>query len=335
MFEGSRVLVTGASGFIGGHLAAELADRHGADVLGLGRTFRTPAPTGVTHEVCDLADVERLESLLAGREVVFHLAAWVPRRGEGLAEAEAINVTAVDQLLRAAGRAGCRRVVLVSSVAAYGLPDHDVIAEDTPLDTTQRTPTDARRRWGRSLPAPPPQRLAWSCPWSGRAWSTDPGSTGWTLGMYRLVKKGTPVLFGSGGHAYPVYVDDVVDMLVRCGWRPEAAGEAYNCVDHSIGWPQFFGYYGQMAGRAPRRIPVAAARLIALASQILPLNIPLDRDRLRQYLRDLQFPTDKAHQQLDWEVQVPLDGRHAPQSRVAAADGTGLTFQRPLASLDT
>ncbi len=306
MFEGSRVLVTGASGFIGGHLAGELADRHGADVLGLGRTFRTPAPTGVTHEVCDLADVERLESLLAGREVVFHVAAWIPRRNEGLPEAEAINVTAVDQLIRAAGRAGCRRVVLVSSVAAYGLPDHDVIAEDTPLDTTQQDAYGRTKALGEIAARSAAEQAGVELAVVRPGMVYGPGSTGWTLGMYRLVKKGTPVLFGSGGHAYPVYVDDVVDMLVRCGWRPEAAGEAYNCVDHSIGWPQFFGYYAQMAGRAPRRIPVAAARLIALASQILPLNIPLDRDRLRQYLRDLQFPTDKAHQQLDWEVQVPL-----------------------------
>lgn len=307
MLEGTAVLVTGASGFIGGRLAAELATRHGADVLGLGRTFRTPAPTGVTHEVCDLVDVERLESLMAGREVVFHVAAWLPRRNEASADAEAINVTAVEQLIRAAGRAGCRRVVLVSSVAAYGLPDHDVIDEDTPLDTTQPDAYGRTKALGEiaARTAAGQAGVELSVVRPGMVYG--PGSTGWTLGMYRLVKKGVPVLFGSGGHAYPVYVDDVVDMLVRCGSRPEAVGEAYNCVDHSIGWPQFFGYYGQMAGRAPRRVPVFVARLIALAAQTLPLDIPLDRDRLRQYLRDLQFPTDKAHQQLDWQVQVPLE----------------------------
>ena len=78
-------------------------------------------------------------------------------------------------------------------------------------------------------------------------------------------------------------------------------------MDRSIGWPQFFGYYGDgMAGRAPRRVPVPVARIIAIAEGAA-FGIPLTRDQLKQFLRDLQFPTDKAAALLDWQVQVPPD----------------------------
>jgi nucleoside-diphosphate-sugar epimerase len=306
MLHDTPVLVTGASGFIGGRLAEVLAHEHGARVIGLGRHFRTAAPEGVQHEVCDLEDTPRLHGLLEGQEVVFHVAAWLPRRDEDSETAHAINVTATESLVRAAANAGCRRVVHVSSVASYGLPDFDVITEDSPLDTEQRDLYGRTKALGELAARRTAQEAGIELVVVRPGMVYGPGSTGWTVGMYRLVKKGIPVLFGSGGHAYPVYVDDVVGMLVRCAEVPEAAGEAFNCVDHSVGWPEFFGYYGDMAGRSPRRVPVPVAQLIATAAEFLSLDIPLTRDQLRQYLRDLQFPTGKAHDVLDWQVHVPL-----------------------------
>jgi nucleoside-diphosphate-sugar epimerase len=307
MLKDTPVLVTGASGFIGGRLAEILACDHGAQVTGLGRTFRTAAPAGVEHQQCDLLDADRLAGLLPGHEVVFHVAAWLPRRDEDSATAHAINVTATEALVRAAASAGCRRVVLVSSVAAYGLPDYDIITEDSPLDTVQRDLYGRTKALGEQAARHAAEEAGIELAIVRPGMVYGPGSSGWTVGMYRLVKKGVPVLFGTGGNAYPVYVDDVVDMLIRCATVPEAAGEAFTGVDQSIGWPQFFGYYGQMAGRSPRRVPVPVARIIAAAAEVLPLGIPLTRDQLKQYLRDLQFPTHKAQRILDWHVQVPLD----------------------------
>lgn len=308
MLRDTPVLVTGASGFIGGRLASVLAGEHGARVTGVGRTFRDDslADLGIRTEICDLGDTDRLQRLMAGQEVVFHLAAWLPRRNEDAGAAEAINVTATEALVGAAAAAGCRRVVMVSSVAAYGLPPDDVITEDTPLDTTQRDPYGRTKALGEHAARRAADESGVELAVVRPGMVYGPGSAGWTVGMYRLVKKGVPVLFGTGGHAYPVYVDDVVDMLVRCGCRPQAAGEAFTCVDHSIGWPEFFGYYARMAHRPARKVPVPVARLIALAAESLPLDIPLTRDQLRQYLRNLEFPTDKAARELDWHVQVPL-----------------------------
>lgn len=310
-------MVTGASGFIGGRLARILTDEHGAQVTGTGRTFRDDslAESGVRVEICDLADTARLGHLLQGQEIVFHVAAWLPRRDEDSETAHAINVTATESLVRSAAQAGCRRVVLISSVAAYGLPDYDVITEESPLDNEQRDLYGRTKALGELAARRAADETGIELAVVRPGMVYGPESSGWTLGMYRLVKKGVPVLFGSGGHAYPVYVDDVVNMLVRCADVPDAAGQAFTCVDHSIGWPEFFGFYGAMAGRRPRRVPVPVAQLIALAAEFLPIDIPLTRDQLRQYLRDLQFPTDKAALMLDWRVHVPLaEGMHRSEA---------------------
>ena len=186
------------------------------------------------------------------------MAAWLPRRDEDSAAAHAINVTATESLVRSAALAGCRRVVLVSSVAAYGLPDHDVITEDSPWTPPSGICTGAPRRWGNKPPAAPRRRPASNWSSFDRAWSTDRvlragpwACTGWSgrAGAVRLGRSCLPgVRRRRGGHA---------DPLRPLSRRPR--GEAFTCVDRGIGWPQFFGYYGDMAGRAPRRVPVPVA----------------------------------------------------------------------------
>lgn len=306
MLQDTPVLVTGASGFIGSRLAQILAQDHGAQVTGVGRTFGKPAPAGVTHEVCDLRDTDRMAELIHGQEVLFLVAAWMPGRDDDEATARALNVDGPAGLIAAAAQAGVKRVVMVSSVAAYGLPAQDLIAEDTPLDITQRDLYGRTKALGEHAATAAARSAAMELAIVRPGMVYGPGSRGWTKGMYRLVKRGTPVLFGSGGNAYPVYVDDIVDLLIRAGTRDGAAGEAFNGVDHSIGWPEFFGYYGAMAGRSPRRLPLPVAQLLATAGDLLPVPVPLSRDSLRQYRRNLVFPTDKAVRLLDWHVQVPL-----------------------------
>jgi nucleoside-diphosphate-sugar epimerase len=134
-----------------------------------------------------------------------------------------------------------------------------------------------------------------------------PDSSAWTVGMLKLVKKGVPVLFGDGGLAYPIYIDDLVDMLRLCAAHPGASGEAFNASDASIPWEQFFGYYGRMCGKRPRRVPMTIARVIARLNETFHLGLPLTQDRLAIYVRSLRYPTTKAERLLGFRVQVSID----------------------------
>jgi GDP-4-dehydro-6-deoxy-D-mannose reductase len=141
-----RVLVTGVSGFVGGHLAEHLVSA-GDVVAGLSASGRWPAELAhlgrhVRLEPCDLADVS--ESDLAGLvarkqpEVIYHLAAQANPQAS-LADPRgtwALNLGGALNLLEAVRQVGLRpRIVLVGSGVCYGNPSpaHLPVTESCPL----------------------------------------------------------------------------------------------------------------------------------------------------------------------------------------------------------
>ncbi|KAB2963500.1 MAG: NAD(P)-dependent oxidoreductase [Thermoanaerobaculia bacterium] len=117
--RGLRCLVTGATGFLGGHLLAELASE-GAEVAVLSRV---PQPAGLQVArwyLGDLEDSAAVEAALADDrpEVVFHLASFVTGRRELdlVLPTFRANLSSSVHLLAAATRAGCRRIVLAGSM---------------------------------------------------------------------------------------------------------------------------------------------------------------------------------------------------------------------------
>jgi dihydroflavonol-4-reductase len=119
-----RAFVTGATGFLGSHVARVLAEQ-GAGLRLLVRPssdLRNLGGLNADRVVGDLRDAASIEKALAGCEVVFHVAAdyrlWV--RGRDISEMYRSNVEGTRCLLEAARRQGVRRVVCTSSVATMG-----------------------------------------------------------------------------------------------------------------------------------------------------------------------------------------------------------------------
>ena len=118
-------LVTGATGFIGGALAAALRD-HGDDVRGLVRDpdrARGVAPDGVELVTGDVTDPASLRAAVAGVDRVFHTAGlvgdWLDPRA-----ARRVNVEGTRNLLAAADAAGVGRFVHMSSLSVLGTRHH-------------------------------------------------------------------------------------------------------------------------------------------------------------------------------------------------------------------
>lgn len=113
-----RLLLTGATGFIGGALLPRLAERY--EVIALGR--HTPAATGYV----DWLDADLRAPLPLGRlpkrlDAVVHLASLrTPSPGHGVDELFRVNAAAVAALVDYAGRAGARRFVLGSTGGIHG-----------------------------------------------------------------------------------------------------------------------------------------------------------------------------------------------------------------------
>lgn len=123
----ARYLVTGGAGFIGSHIAAELATRGEPvrvfDNFVTGRRENLAA-LGDRVEVVegDLRDLDAVRAAVRGAEVVFHQAALpsVPRSVADPLGSLATNVNGTQHVLLAAREAGVRRVVYASSSSAYG-----------------------------------------------------------------------------------------------------------------------------------------------------------------------------------------------------------------------
>ncbi|MEO1084446.1 MAG: NAD-dependent epimerase/dehydratase family protein [Acidobacteriota bacterium] len=132
-----KVLVTGAAGYLGGHLLERLEARPDLDVLAT--DLRRPAAGAnprLAFQTLDLTDVDAIRARVADfkPEVVVHLAAVVdPEAPRELAHA--VDVAGTLHLADACLRNGVRRLVVTSSGAAYGYrPDHPRwIEEDQPL----------------------------------------------------------------------------------------------------------------------------------------------------------------------------------------------------------
>ena len=129
-----RVLVTGAAGFIGSHIAAGLTEA-GHDVRGLdslspavhgGRPGHVPGDLVVG----DIRDPEAVDHALAGVDAVCHQAAMVGL-GVDLSDLPVyadVNVTGTAVLLEAMGRHGIPRLVIASSMVVYGEGAYDCAA---------------------------------------------------------------------------------------------------------------------------------------------------------------------------------------------------------------
>lgn len=143
-WQGRKVLVTGAGGFIGSHLVDALV-RRGASVRGFVRYTSTGTvgwlddlEPDVRREVevyqGDLVNPEAVSGGLAGREVVFHLGALIPIPYSFLHPREyvAVNVEGTTNVLEAARRSGCR-VVQTSTSEVYGSAQAVPIDELHPL----------------------------------------------------------------------------------------------------------------------------------------------------------------------------------------------------------
>ncbi|BDG10499.1 NAD-dependent epimerase/dehydratase family protein [Anaeromyxobacter paludicola] len=267
-----RVLVTGASGFIGSWVARELAER-GCEVRALVRpTSRLDNLRGLAVERAegDVLDAASVARALRGCEGVVHTAgvvAWSPGKAGRM---HAVNGRGVEVVLGAALEAGVERAVLTSSVSVTGgAPEPRVADEATPSNAAQlgidyftsklHGEEAARVLASRGLPV----RIV---------------RPAVVLGPGDLYRSSAGLVLGLARRRYPVYVEggssfcdvrDVarghVDALLR--GRP---GEVYVLGGHNLATSDLMARVSQLAGVAPPpRIPYAAALAAATGAEWL------------------------------------------------------------------
>lgn len=213
-----RALVTGAAGFLGTHLVARLL-RDGADVHGVSRMARSTSAEVRWHRsaFADAAEVDHL--LHAVRpDVVFHLAGWVTSAFDldRIAPTFTSLLASTVHLLSSATRLGVERIVLAGS---FTEPDEPGAAAASPYAAAKACASLYARTFHALYRTPVVvARISMSYGPGQRATQLVPHV------IASLLRGRAPRLSDGSYAADWIYVDDVVDGMLRCARHPTLSG---------------------------------------------------------------------------------------------------------------
>jgi dihydroflavonol-4-reductase len=318
-----RVLVTGAAGFTGGHLARTLAAR-GDHVRALVR--RPPADAafrpregpddsggaGALEPVLgDLRDAESIVRAAQGVEVVYHIAAVYRQAALGEKDYRAVNATALRTIIEAARSAGARRVVHCSTVGVHGDVEHPPANEEAPLrpgDIYQATKLEGERV-ARDAAAATGVELVIARPTG----IYGPGDRR-LLKLFRGIARRRFIILGDGRIYYHLtFIDDLVDGFHLCGTVPEAAGRTYILAGGEV--TTLNELTGLIAAEAhvprPRiHLPAwpfwAAGALCEAVCAPFGIEPPIYRRRVDFFTKSRAFDISRARAELGYAPKVGL-----------------------------
>jgi nucleoside-diphosphate-sugar epimerase len=309
-------LITGGSGFLGGHLAETLV-RRGEQVRVLVRsTSKTEhlEPLGVELFPGDLGDIHSLRNATQDIDIVYHCAALAADWGSW-EEFYKINVTGTRNLLQAALERRVDKFIHISTTDVYGFPDSPV-DETAPFrfrgwpygDTkirAEETVWEYYRQKGLPISVVRPLNIY------------GPRSTTFVLEIAELLKKGSMVHIGNGlKSAGLVYVTNVVDIILLTTGNDISIGQAYHASDGSnVTWHQYVNRLADIIGAPHPRItlPYRPAYIIGwlmekiygtLAVENRPL---LTRMAVELVGTDQNFSIEKAQKDLNYRPIVDFE----------------------------
>ena len=309
----TKVLITGATGFTGGHLARALVAA-GQSVRAL---VRDPARAtdlsraGIEAAPGDLREPASLDSALRGVDIVYNIGALYRQAGLPAATYRAVNADAVGEIVRRAAAAGVRRVVHCSTVGVHGDVEHPPADEDAPLrpgDVYQETKVEGERL-GREAAAACGVELVIARPTG----IYGPGDRR-LLKLFRGVARQRFVILGDGRIFYHLtYVEDLCDGLRLCGEVPEASGRTYILAGAEVTTlNELTQIVAAEAGVLPPRLhlPVwpfwMAGALCEAVCAPFGIEPPLYRRRVDFFTKSRAFNIARARRELGYDPKTSL-----------------------------
>lgn len=302
-----RVLVTGASGFVGGAVVRRLAE-NGMVVRAVVRRpselFTSPVEVAI---VAGLAADTDWQDALKGVDAVVHSAARVhvmrDAAADPLAEFRRVNVEGTHALALAAARAGVRRFVFISSIKVNGEgtePGRPYAASDPtrPVDPYGVSKTEAEAAL-RQIAEATGMEVVVIRP----VLVYGPGVKGNFRTLMRALQRGIPLPFGAVHNRRSlVALDNLVDLVVRTLTHPAAANQTLLVSDgEDLSTTELLRRTAAAMGKRPRLIPVPSPLLETAARLVGKGNVA------RRLLGSLTVDIAKTRELLDWSPPVDVD----------------------------
>lgn len=229
-----KVLITGGAGFIGSHLAAACQGQAAVRVLDDLSSGRAENLSGLEVEFQrgSILNPSDLDRALEGVDVVFHLAAFVSVAAsmERPEDCALLNVVGTLNVLRAAERAGVKRLIFASSAAVYG--DDPVVPKHEGLAPAPQSPYALTKRDGEFYCDLFHRRgsLGTACARFFNVFGPrqDPHSA-YAAAVPRFISRALSgddlVIYGDGGQTRDLIgVEDIAAGLIHLAMRPELTG---------------------------------------------------------------------------------------------------------------
>jgi UDP-glucose 4-epimerase len=302
----SKVLVTGATGFVGRHLCSWLTER-GYEVVG---TSRSGADDPLTTRselrmIGDIGDDVEWSPILEGVDYVVHLAARVhvmqDTESDPLAAFRRVNVEGTKRLLNDRQMRNVKRLIYLSTVKIHGESTVEepfrIADEPSPIDPYAQSKLEAEqyvRMMGTNVGfetviiRPP---LVYG-----------PGVGGNFLRLIGMVKKGIPLPFGCiDNRRSLVGIRNLCDLICECLTNPSAAGKRFLVSDNAdVSTPALIRMIASSMSRSARLVPVPPLVLSIVAKAV---GRSAEFSRLTGSLR---VDVDETMRTLDWAPPVSL-----------------------------
>ncbi len=308
---GTRVLVTGASGFIGRALTAHLLASRRFEVRASVRCASTPWPDRIDRmapvATGDLGPDTNWQDALSGVDTVVHLAARAHVLREAtddpLKEFRRVNVAATMNLAKQAAASGCvRRIVFISSIGvngtATGPAPFSELDTPGPREDYAVSKLEAEQALRRVAAQSGPEIVIVRPPLV-----YGPNAPGNFGRLTRLVRRGIPLPLGAVDNRRSlVSLANLIDFIVTCIEHPCAANQTFLVSDgDDLSTTDLVRRMARAMGQRARLMPVPVPILMAGATLIGR------REQALRLIGSLQVDISKARGVLGWAPRVSVD----------------------------
>ena len=317
VFRDIPVTVTGASGFVGGHVARRLlAD--GAKVTLLLRNPASPAAIALQQEGAriiggDLQNKEAVRQAVSGSKYVFHIAAMFREAKFGDDQYFLVNAEGTRNILEASCAEGVTRVLHCSTNGVHGGSYHAPINEDAPFDPADVYQESKVRA----------EQIVQEFAAAGRIETAiiRPAMI-WGEGDYRFLKlfrgiarRMLPIIGTGKTWTHGIEVSDLVDAFLSAATAAIPNGSVYLIAgDRPILLKDVYATIAKLAGVTviPLRVPALPLQIAGSVVETLlrpfPIEPPLHRRRVDFYVKNRCFITDRAVRELGYKPKSTFEG---------------------------